>query len=231
MTQTRLSPDIVALIHHSELNRAGWFDAYKQRAVSTLFWLENSSLSIQDVLEKQTLVGLSGLQFPETNDLLAALCESGTLIEATTDKYRLSESSYAEITQVITAAETLERNVKARFCLLIESDFKYYLPLDANRLWEQFRSEFLVPLVDFFGARTYEILTGNTTDIDQAPFALSYLNAYTTEQRLYIRRLIDTFLDPSFPDFRSYTLRLLNNHFILIASRYRRDHLEALGHL
>ena len=228
MTQTRLSPDIVALIHHSELNRAGWFDAYKQRAVSTLFWFENSSLSIQDVLEKQTLLGLSGLQFPETNDLLAALCESGTLIETTTAKYRLSESSYAEITQIVTAAETLERNVKDRFCLLIESDFKDYLPLDANRLWEEFRREFLVPLVDFFGARTYEILTGNTTDIDQAPFALSYLNAYTPEQRLYIRRLIETFLDPSFPDFRSYTLRLLNNHFFLIASRYRRDHLETL---
>ena len=57
MPYPRLSPDIVALIHQSELNRAGWFDARKKNAISTLFWLENKPLSENDVMQQQAAVG------------------------------------------------------------------------------------------------------------------------------------------------------------------------------
>ena len=74
MPDTRLSPDIIALIHQSELNRAGWFDARKKNAISTLFWLENKPLSQNDVMQQQAEVGLTGLSHPETTKVLTDLC-------------------------------------------------------------------------------------------------------------------------------------------------------------
>ncbi len=70
MPDTRLSPDIIALIHQSELNRAGWFDARKKNAISTLFWLENKPLSENDVMKQQAAVGLTGLNLPGTTNVL-----------------------------------------------------------------------------------------------------------------------------------------------------------------
>ena len=228
MPDTRLSPDIIALIHQSELNRAGWFDARKKNAISTLFWLENKPLSENDVMKQQAAVGLTGLSPSETAKVLTDLCAEGVLIKLNDKNYRLSESEYANITSVIEIAETLEGEVISHFRELIEKEFFDLPQIDTDALWKAFHSEFLIPLVEFFGARTYEILTGNTTDIDQAPFALQFLNQFKPEQRPYVHRLIDAFLDPSQSDFRSYTLRLLNSHFFFIAHRYKREHLEAL---
>ena len=122
--------------------------------------------------------------------------------------------------------------MRAHFSTILEQEFTDIFPLSSDATWEGFRQNFLVPLVESFGARTYEIVTGSRTVLEQAPFALNYLSSYEAHLRPHVRRLIETFFDPSFVDFRSYTLRLLNCHFFYIANQYRREHLEALygGH-
>ena len=228
MSDTRLSPAIVALIHHTELNRSGWFEAYKKRAISTLFWLEHTDLSPQDVIDKQTYVGLTGLSALETSAFLSELCDEDVLIKINDDQYRLTETSFHEVGTLISSAETLEQTVIAQFCKIVERDFDNVSFPNTTHLWTKFHEEFLLPLVEFFGARTYEILTGTTTDIDQAPFAQQFLSTFSSDVRPYVRRIIEEFLDPSNLEFRAYTLRLLNNNFFLIANRYRREHLETL---
>ena len=229
MSDTRLSPAIVALIHHTELNRSGWFEAYKKHAISTLFWLENTDLSPQDIIDKQTYVGITGLSSPETSAaFLSELCDENVLIKINEGQYRLTESSFHEVGKLISAAKTLEQAVIANFCEIVERDFDNLSFPNTTHFWIQFHDDFLLPMVEFFGARTYEILTGKTTDIDQAPFAQLFLSTFSTDVRPYVRRIIEAFLDPSNFEFRAYTLRLLNNSFFLIANRYRREHLETL---
>ena len=225
---SRLSPQIVALIHHSELNRAGWFDAHKQHAISALFWLESRPLTPNDIIAHQEEVGLTGISPPEATNLLNDLCRNDVLIQLNGDLYRLAQSAHDQITKEVENAEKLEQEVITHFCDLLERNFRPHLSMDALHLWETFQREFLAPLIEFFGARTYEILTGNTTDIDQASFALQFLNRFSFDERPYIRQLFEAFLDPSSSDFRSYTLRLLNSHFFSIANRYRRENLDAL---
>ena len=75
---SRLTPDIVALIHQSELNRAGWLEQHKRRAITALFWLRNEPLSAEDIVSHQATVGLSGLAISEASDLLASLCADGS---------------------------------------------------------------------------------------------------------------------------------------------------------
>ena len=228
MPDTRLSPAIVALIHHTELNRSGWFEAYKKRAISTLFWLENTDLSPQDVIDKQTYVGLTGLSAPETSAFLSELCDQDVLTKINDGQYRLTETSFNEVEKLISSAQTLEQTVIAKFCEIVERDFDNLSLPNTAHLWTRFHEDFLLPLVEFFGARTYEILTGKTTDIDQAPFAQQFLSTFSTDVRPYVRRIIEAFLDPSNRELRAYTLRLLNNSFFSIANRYRREHLETL---
>ena len=224
----RLPPQIVALIHHTELNKAGWFDTHKKHAISSIFWLQNKSLTPEGIITHQEDVGLTGLGLPETTQLLNSLCTDDVLIQLNADTYRLTQDAYDQITREVESAEELERDVIAHFHNLFEQSFRPYLSMDAEKLWDVFQSDFLAPLIEFFGARTYEILTGDTTDIDQAPFTLQFLNKFSSDQRPYIRQLFEAFLDPSSDDFRSYTLRLLNSHFFSIANRYRRENLDAL---
>ena len=232
MPDTRLSPAIVALIHHTELNRSGWFEAYKKRAISTLFWLENTDLSPQDVIDKQTYVGLTGLSAPETSAFLSELCDQDVLTKINDGQYRLTETSFNEVEKLISSAQTLEQTVIAKFCEIVERDFDNLSLPNTAHLWTRFHEDFLLPLVEFFGARTYEILSvrGKTTDIDQAPFAQQFLSTFSTDVRPYVRRIIEAFLDPSNRELRAYTLRLLKviNSFFSIANRYRREHLETL---
>lgn len=228
MPTHRLSPPIVALIHHAELNRAGWIEGYKKRGICTLFWLQNSDLCAQDVVDQQVSVGLTGLTVVEVTKFLQELCDESFLIETKNACYRLAEHRFSEIENAISNAEQLEKAVIDQFCAIIERNLPELSISDPRSLWRQFHQELLVPLVEFFGARTYEIVTGDKTDIDQAPFAQNFLNQFSVEVRSYVRKLIDAFLDPSNLDFRSYTLRLLNNHFFLIANRYRQEHLEIL---
>ena len=176
MSDTRLSPAIVALIHHTELNRSGWFEAYKKHAISTLFWLENTDLSPQDIIDKQTDLGITGLSVPETSAFLSELCDENVLIKINEGQYRLTESSFHEVGKLISSAETLEQAVIANFCEIMERDFDNLSFPNTTHLWIQFHEYFLLPMVEFFGARTYEILTGKTTDIDQAPFAQLFLS-------------------------------------------------------
>ena len=158
MSDTRLSPAIVALIHHTELNRSGWFEAYKKRAICTLFWLVNTDLSPQDIIDKQTYVGLTGLSAPETSAFLSELCDENILIKINDGQYRLTETSFHEVEKLISSATTLEQTVIARFCEIVERDFDNLSFPNTAHLWRQFHEDFLLPMVEFFGARTYEIL-------------------------------------------------------------------------
>ena len=225
---SRLSPQIVALIHQSELNKAGWFDAHKKHAISALFWLENRHLTPNDILTNQEEVGLTGLSLLEATNLLNILCTEDVLLQLNDESYRLTQNAHDMITKQVESAEKLEHDVISQFRDLLERDFQSYLSIDAEKLWEIFRRGFLAPFIEFFGARTYEILTGNTTDIDRAPFVLQFLNRFSIDEQPYIRQLFEAFLDSSSGNFRSYTLRLLNSHFFSIANRYRRENLEAL---
>ena len=226
--QSRLSPQIVALIHQSELNRAGWIDAHKQHAISALFWLEDRPLSASDIAHHQEEVGLTGMQLPEIDHHLANLADDDVLIRLNNQTYRLSQSAYDQISVDVENAEGLEDAVVSHFCELVETRFRPHLTMDAPKLWQIFHQTFLTPLIESFGARTYEVLTGNIIEIDQTPFALNFLDGFSEEQRPYVRQLFEAFLEPSSRPFRSYTLRLLNSHLFSIANRYTRENLEAL---
>jgi hypothetical protein len=60
---TFLPKEVTALIHHIELNKAGWWDRAAQRLVIASIWLANEPLSTDQVshnLETQFRLKLSG---------------------------------------------------------------------------------------------------------------------------------------------------------------------------
>ena len=62
MARSRLSSDIIALIHQVELNKEGWLEARKSKAISAIFWLENRPLTAEEIAHFQGQAGLSGLR-------------------------------------------------------------------------------------------------------------------------------------------------------------------------
>ena len=57
----------------------------------------------------------------------------------------------------VEAAEELEHDVCNRFKSLAREQLQAHSSVDLDALWRQFKNEFLSQLIEFFGARTYEV--------------------------------------------------------------------------
>lgn len=225
--EPQLSPDIVALIHESELNRAGWIEEHKASVLRSLFWIEGT-LSANQVCDRQASVGLSGMTVPEVQANISVMVSNGTLVETEPTAYRLSENARREVASAIDDAEELQRTVTASFTQLLDGEFGPERDREINDLWGTFHERFLVRLVEYYGARTYEILTGDNTDIDYTAFATDFVSEFDERYQAGLVRIIQKFLDPGVVEFREYTLRLLNSHFFKVSFGHRKESLEAM---
>jgi hypothetical protein len=93
MATTGLPPELVSLVHHVELNKAGWWDGVIRQFILAGIWLSGGPLSserIHDVLRN----GFSVSPEPERIDLqVRQLCETGRLIRLPSGEFKISETS------------------------------------------------------------------------------------------------------------------------------------------
>ncbi|WJJ93757.1 hypothetical protein [Neopusillimonas aromaticivorans] len=97
MAKKNLSPEIVSLIHHVELNESGWWKKAVSQVVRGVLWQSNSSLSqqqIQDALHHELGIRLSG-------DILVSqltmLSSQGSVVTLPGGCYKLSEQARQQL--------------------------------------------------------------------------------------------------------------------------------------
>ena len=83
--------------------------------------------------------------------------------------------------------------------------------------WETFQNDLLVPLVSELGAKTYQVLTGDQIEIEEASSYLAFLAKVPLQERKAVANRIVRFVDPNSQPIRSYVLRLLNTAFLVRA--------------
>ena len=208
-----LSKEVVALVHHVELNRSGWWDKVVQRLALAAVWLSDHPPSTQEI--KTTL--LEEFSLPLSDEklraALSALEQQGSLVALDDDRYRIPDSQRVSFEQEIEASEKVGSDACEFFCGLARALCPY---LDAHSVWSTFQSEFLTPLIKDMGANAYHLITGEGLRVDQN-LVERFLNRFASEYNSSLRELVTKFLDPKKEEVRAHISRMLHARFCVEA--------------
>ena len=213
----KLSPELVSLVHHIELNKAGWWDLAVGRLVLTALWLEKDIKIALNAEEVRQAVK-SHFEIDLGNTLVAKhlkLAEaSGKVLELSQGNFKLSEDAIADCGKQLNEAIELESDVKRRFQSLLEE----CCPLtDPETAWLVFSDKFLVPTVRELGANTYRLISGDAKSLE-LPKVQAFTNSFPEEDSASLRSFVRAFLDPTDSVVRRYVLKAMNAYFVVRAS-------------
>ena len=78
MTKTKLPPELISLVHHIELNKAGWWEKGIQRCVIAGIWLSGDPLTPTEVSEELRARFSMSIAPATVTEQIRHLCNSGT---------------------------------------------------------------------------------------------------------------------------------------------------------
>jgi uncharacterized membrane protein len=224
-----LPEELIALIHHTELNKAGWWNkAIQQLILSAILLNDNKPQSLPDILKflkAKLKVSIDKLKCEEQLDSLV----NENKIVCFENGYKISESTFHEIQKEIDETKKIEQEVKDLFVSLVH---KHCSPsLGATQVWLEFNEKFLYPFVSEMGAYTFHFITtgAQTPKLDQT--AKSCFTAFASNYPAYTKKLQEVvfeFLNPQNSYVRSYILQILNSYFYVEACGVKPEILEKL---
>lgn len=227
MTGARqLPPELTSLVHHVELNKAGWWDKAVQQFILATVWLSDESLTAEGILERLRQDFSVGLDAERLRKQLGALLASDTLVQLRGERFKISEQSLKAFTADLQEAERIQEQAHERFTEIMAQSCP---SIDAESTWQSFNEQFLVPLVHDMGARTYELVSGTRIDLAGIPRFQQFLEGYPASLRAGLLGAVVAFMDPKEPNIRSHILRQLCAYFLLEASNLTEETVRALS--
>lgn len=212
-SRRKVGPDIVALVHHIELNESGWVNTAIRKAVRFLIWMIGEPADITMIMNERGNLGLDKLTREQAETAINELLASNSVLPVGNDRFKLSEGEAQSLEASITAAENVENNVRRKVLKAAQSAGVAMGEDWERRIWDGFHAEFIVPFIREFGARAYELMTGANTNVRQNVFISDFLGKFTEERKVVLEAMILTALDKNDGDCRRYILRLLNSYF------------------
>lgn len=206
--------EAIALVHHIELNKAGWWDKTVQRLITACIWLAGEPRTLDGI--KQGLESSFRLTLPiEKIEAQVHQMESkGALVELPDGRFRIPEERRKRFESEIGEAEEVERKACALFGEL-------FLQIDPEKgvddLWKRFNRLFLSPLVKQVGVSAYRLLAGERMEVDKK-LEQKFLKSLPPAQAPSARKAIGEFLDPKKPEVCAYIGRMLHARFCVEAS-------------
>ncbi|MEX1181107.1 MAG: hypothetical protein WEB63_09905 [Cucumibacter sp.] len=217
-TPRKLDADIVALVHHIELNQTGWIDHALVRVVRFSVWMAGGEASSQEVLQQLHSIGLNHLSATAIDSALQVLVAQGDVLERNQDKFALSEACRKTTEAAVDDAENTEKWVRDKVWSAAQATGGVGESLDEDQLWNEFRSRFIIPFISGFGARAYELVSGSASDTN-APSINSEVSARLPNvSQEATKAMVLALLDRSDAQCRTYVLRQLNGYFFQAAS-------------
>lgn len=232
MLPKRLPRELVSLIHHIELHKAGWWDKAIQQLIIFMIWLNNNRpMTLSEILnsiKKELNITLDSNKAQENvNDLI----NNERIVSLPDGRLKLSESTFDQIGKLADEAEKMEQDVKGKFTTLVE---ELCPSLDASQVWSDFNDAFLIPFISEMGAYVFHLTTGSSTPnlewLGKGYFE-NFVSKYPRVVKLELQKVITRFLDPKDVLVRSYILRAMNAYFYVEASGLKPEILDKLAHL
>ena len=223
---TALSPELVSLVHHIELNKEGWWEQAMGRLVLTALWAgrDRVALTVDDIVATLSGDFRMAVDTAVVRRHAEALSAAGRLLHLTDGRYKLSEDELDNCERALVQSAELEARVKQRFQQL---SAEICPSLDPIQLWSSLHSEFLLPTVSQMGANTYHLITGGGIDFEM-PLLRGFIDSSGPSKEVELHRLVGDFLNPTNSDVRKYVLRLMNAHFVVRAGGLNGETIKRL---
>jgi hypothetical protein len=219
-----LPKEVVALVHHVELNGAGWWEKAVQRLIMGAIWLSDAPPVFEDI--KALLVEEFRLSLTDSQ-LTSALAKlDGTdVLRMPNGTYTIVEQRRKSLEVEIESTEKAQNAARDYFCSIVTV---LGITVDGPTLWKSFELHFLNPLIKEIGANTYSLIKGEPLSSDNAMVG-RFLGQYASELRPRLKELVTTFLDPKREETRNHIMRLLHARFCIDASGLSEQDVKKLS--
>jgi len=231
MFPKRLPKELVSLIHHIELNKAGWWDRAIQHLIEFVMWFNsNRPMTISEVLDTiQTELGVT-IDTSKAQEAIKQLVKENKVVTIDNGRFKIAEKEFVRIGKQAEEVEKLEQIVKAKFIDAV-TQFCPFLE-DLSQVWNHFNDSFLVPFVSEMGAYVFQLVSEGTYSLDIAQLGRQHFDKFISKYRDNLRKglqeAIIQFLNPKDTSVRSYILRIMNACFYVEASGLKTEVLENL---
>ena len=218
-----LSPEIVSLIHHVELNQSGWWRKAVSQVVRGVLWKAQVTMSQAEL--SSALKRELGIQLAEDvlTKQLDSLGSQGTVTRLPGPNYKLTETARQELTAAHELATREQQECRLEFL----ATCKQHCPnLDGETVWGDF-TKALVRAIQVTGANLFHLLADGNLKRDVDWFA-EFLSNYGTEDQIGLKYVLTAFFAPDNRVCRSQVLRLLSAHFFAEASQLRPETLALI---
>lgn len=165
MNNSLLPKEVVALVQHIELNKAGWWNKSIHRLVLAAVWLSDKSLSMEAIQEALKTNFRLSLSTSNLTSALTSLQSKNMLLFLPDNTYRVPEQQRVIFENEIADSEKVEREAKDSFCKLVDNICE---ELEPEKVWQLFENEFLGPLVKQVGANAYHLVAGEKMTMDNS---------------------------------------------------------------
>src|SRR5216683_3938374 len=227
MAIQKLPPELISLVHHIELNKAGWWDKALDQLLITAIWVASRDQSVIEILAQLKKSFQVEIDIEQAQSHLRALCSKRVLMAIPDDRYKISEEYLEKYDDDIREAEALEKAVEESF---VRALTKYCPAIDIHGAWKDFNERFLLPFVRDVGANTYRLLSEGDLRITPSRFK-RFVRTYPEETHEPFADVVKEFLDPKNLQLRQYILRSLNAFFFIEAGSLTKETIEALTKL
>lgn len=215
MQDTPLPNELLALIHHVELNKSGWWQRALQQIILTVMWSYDQNLTIEALTDQTNIMFSTNISNENVQNQVDILLKTDEIVILPTGQMRITEQTRSRIDYESHAGTEREKEIKDLFCKVLNAHIS---SIDAEECWERFNTACLVPLVRSSGARMYEFLSGADTEIGEKLKFPEFFDEYPEDMRDRLRRAIVQFLDPKEKIVRTFVLSLLNAYFFVEAT-------------
>lgn len=212
----KLPPELISLVHHIALNESGWWKKAVRRMIVAVVWMIGRPLSNQEISDALKEKFGIALDLAMVDTQVSALRSDKILIASSTDttRVKVAESHLKQFESELKTSKLEGTQAKDQFSLLIKS---YCAGLDANDIWEDFNSNFLLPMIKEVGANTYKLVSGESK-VEEGEYLDKFIEKYDELHRGGLRRALVEFLSPNNSYTRSYILSNLNVYFLVEAA-------------
>jgi hypothetical protein len=223
MTVKTLSPEIVSLIHHVELNKSGWWKKAVGQVIRGILWKAKVAITIVELdaaLKKE--LGIS-LGEEALGQQLNTLMSHGSVSKLPNSSFKLSEAARGELTNAHMKAVAEQEQCHSEFIDLCHESCS---TLDSAEIWDEF-TKALIRAIHITGANLFHLLIDGNLE-REVDWIASFLNKFQPVDREGVRKVLVAFFAPDNQACRNQVLRLMSAHFFAEASRLKPETIAAI---
>ncbi len=223
MIKTTLSPEIVSLIHHVELNQSGWWRKAVSQVVKGVLWKSPGTmtqLELGAALKREL-----GMPFAEDvlTKQLELLASQGMVSRLPGPNFKLTEKAHKELTASHGEAIQEQEECQASF---LAACAKYCPTLDGPKVWGEF-TKALNRAITVTGANLFHLLADGNLERDIDWFS-ELLAKFEPEEQVGLSKVLAEFFSPGNRACRNQILRLMTAYFFAEASQLRPETLALI---